>query len=130
MKVALLTLLVASTQAVALKQKAATDLYANKGDFHIGAPDPYLEDDHRIILQSDPEDKRWTDYKSSMAGEATHQGIQSVNGITKNSKTHFEKGHKVLQIDNDLEEKEDIKDKDEEENKEDEKDEKDEKDEE
>ena len=77
MKVAHLALLVASTQAIALKNMADTNEYESKQTYlssnpHIGAPDPYLEDDHRIILQSTPNDKRWTKYTPAMKGEPTH----------------------------------------------------------
>ena len=77
MKVTHLALLVASTQSIALKNRADTDLFESKQTYlssnpHIGAPDPYLEDDHRIILQATPDDKRWTKYTAAMKGEATH----------------------------------------------------------
>ena len=81
MKIAVIAAIALTAQAVRVTEKQKDE--------------PYWWDDHRIILQATPNDPRWHTFAVTNKGEATHQGIQGVNGIDKNSKDHFHVGHLV-----------------------------------
>ena len=102
MKITLIALLVGTLQAVHLKTKehhnamikddddateyAQEDPASDEEPWKNGA---YLADDHRAILQADPNDPRWITYTEAMKGEDTHQGIQGAEGITADMQPHF-----------------------------------------
>ena len=74
---ALLALLALNGQAIVIKNKSQLSSSDPQPTF-----DPYLEDDHRIILQADSSDPRWWQYQSSNEGIPTHGGIQGYGGLT------------------------------------------------
>merc|ERR1712048_738875 len=99
MKAFLFALLIASTQAIAIKEQGLEQISSDPGvpsatnpgdEPWKQTPGAYWPDDHRAIIQASREDPRWTTWTPSMKGEDTTKGFQTPRGISGTlNKIHF-----------------------------------------